>query len=300
MKITPHLVIETCLDLARSDVWRSKKAVSGCLQLIGQSTLFDFGSNLASMEHKAFALDLYERGLFGLPFPVTAFAFEAPPIANPHIASSRQAGGMMVLHMDEDGRISAIMCTEMRAPDGRTMGAIPFGLVMRAKLSDPKGDSVSVDEETYPLVDDEMMAAIYGGPMHDRHDTMRNRLCSNLVGCMGLTVMLMSKGIITEHVPAPAKLNKARALKGKPRIADRYVVSLDPGLTRQIVHADGSESDITGHVRGHPRPHWRRGHFRTLYRGTSDERVVPVAPALIAANESSPATKAIYRLKETA
>ena len=297
MKVTPHLVVETVLKHRASNVWRSKKAVSGVVTLINQAVLFEFGTLHASSEHKAFALDLYERGLFTLPYDVTAFSFEGVPNSTQYVGSQRAAGAMMVLSMDDDRRLSAIMCSEMREPDGRSVGAIPFGLVMHAKLSNPGENTVNVEEQTYPLVDDQMMAAMYGSSGQSGHDAMRNRLCSNLVSCMGMTVMLMSKGIVTEHTPAPDKLNKARKIRGKPIIRDSYVVRIDPVMARQIAHADGSVTDITGHTRGSPRPHWRRGHFRTIHRGDSQERVIPVAPSMVAVNSDSPVTKAIYRMK---
>lgn len=292
MKITPHIIAETMMDMRRSDLWRSKRAASYVLHLVKQAVLFDFGMVHPSMEHKDFALDLYSRGLFSLPYPVTAFAFEGKPSPNQLIRGQRAAGAMMVLSEDADKRLSAIMCTEMRDPDGRSMGAIPFAVVMRAKLSDPRDGTVKVDEETYPIVDDRMMAAIYGSADAAGHDTMRNRLCSNLVGCMGMVVMLMSKGVTTEHVVADAKLNRAREKRGKPAIGDRYVVRIDAGASREIHHDDGSTSDITGHTRGSPRMHWRRGHFRTIHRGADGERVVPVAPALIGANENAEPVRA--------
>lgn len=294
MKVTPHLVAETMMEHKAGSFWRNKRAASYVLHLVKQAVLFDFAATHPDMAHKDFALDLYERKMFSLPFPVTAFAFEARP-NNPLQASyagSRPAGAMMVLSQDDDQRISAIMCTEMRDEHGTTMGAIPFAIVMRAKLSNPSADhTVSVDEESFPLVDDRMMAIMYGSADAHGHDSMRNRLCSNLVGCMGMTVMLMSKGVATEHIAAPDRLNKAREKKGKPRIGDRYLVRLKTGDLYSIKD-DGGEQDISGHVRGSPRMHWRRGHFRTLLRGTDGERVVPVAPSLIGGNERAEPVRA--------
>jgi hypothetical protein len=81
------------------------------------------------------------------------------------------------------------------------------------------------------------------------------------------------------------KLNRARAKRGKPPLRERYVVSINLAKSRLIENEDGTVEDITGHVRGSPRMHWRRGHFRTLNRGAGDERIVPIAPALVGANE---------------
>ena len=45
-----------------------------------------------AMEHKEFALDLYERRLFGLPFPVTAFAFAGRPHAQAGVRNRLRRG----------------------------------------------------------------------------------------------------------------------------------------------------------------------------------------------------------------
>lgn len=295
MKVTPHVVAETMLEHRAADFWRNKRAASYVLHLVRQAVLFEFGAIHADMAHKDFALDLYERKLFGLPFPVTAFSFEAKP-NNPlqTYAGTRPAGAMMVLSQDDDQRISAIMCTEMRDENGASMGAIPFAIVLRARLSNAAADhTVSVDEESFPLVDDRMMAAMYGSADEHGHDSMRNRLCSNLVGCMGMAVMLMSKGVETERHAAPDKLNKIRDRKGKPRIAERYVVRIGAG----DVYAIGDGESISGHMRGSPRMHWRRGHFRTIRRGSDAEIVVPVAPALIGANDRAEPIRKSYEVR---
>lgn len=299
MNVTPHLVIETVLRHARSDVWKSKEAMSAVLTLIGQAVLFDFGTLRPAPEHRDFALDLHDRGLFALPFPVVAFAMRGQPHATPHVDPSKNAGAMMVLSADKNDTFTAVMCSEMRSPDGRAEGAIPFATVMRARMENFRADDHAVDvtDTTYPLVNDRMMAAMFGSADEDGIMLMRSRMISNLIGCMGYTVMLMSKGVVTERTEAPAKLNAARAKKGKPRIGDRYVVRIDPGAARMIAEEGGGQTDITGHRRGSPRPHWRRGHFRTIYRGSATERVVPVAPALIAADPDSDVTKAVYRMR---
>ena len=295
MKVTPHLVAETMMQHKAADFWRNKRAASYVLHLVRQAVLFDFGTLHAEMAHKDFSLDLYERKLFALPYPVTAFAFEARP-NNPlqTYAGTRPAGAMMVLSQDDDQRISAIMCTEMRDENGTSMGAIPFAIVMRAKLSNLSADrTIDVDEESFPLIDDQMMAAMYGWADARGHDSMRNRLCSNLVGCMGLTVMLMSKGVETDRHEAPEKLNRARERKGKPRINERYTVRISTG----DVYAVGDGESIAGHARGSPRMHWRRGHFRTIRRGSETELTVPVAPSLIGANDSAEPIRKSYEVR---
>lgn len=286
-QITPHLVVETVQSMGAGDpYWRTAKALPGVLALLNQAVLFRFGAMHPSQEHKDFALDLNERALFSLPFPVTAFSFEGAPHPSQHIKGTRAAGAMMVVHQDEKRALSAIMCAEARDPDGGFVGAIPIGIIMRAKLANAKDGSVDVSEETYPLMSDRIMAMMYGDAGERGYGLMRQRLCSNLVGCLGMAVMLMSKGVETELEPAPSRLNAAREKKGKPRINSSYTVRVSVGDMRTIALEGGDES-ISGHTRGAPRLHWRRGHFRTLWRGSENERVVPVAPSLVGANDSA-------------
>lgn len=285
MTLTPHIIIETIMEMGpRHPTWRDPEALRRIVGLMQQSVLFDFGMMRPAMEHKAFALDLYERGLFGLPYPVTAFAFDGRPHSNPHIKTPNRTGALMLV-TERNGKLSAVMCSERIDQDGRPMGGIPIGVIANAEFENPRDDTADV-EATYPVMSDEIMAMMYGDCGPKGHALMVQRLCSNLVGCMGMTVMLMSKGVTTEHHPAPEKPNKARERKGRPQIAERYVVRIAAGDLRTITTEAGEET-IAGHVRGSPRLHWRRGHFRTLNRGSGGERVIPVAPAMIGANETA-------------
>lgn len=286
MKITPTLVLESVDKLKstkafRADIMPMVKA------LIEQAVLFTFAEEPGELaEHCAFAIDLYERGLFTLPFPVTALSFERE-LGHP----LGKRGGMLVLTMDKEGRINAISCSELDEPTNGPK-AIPVGVAMRVRVEKdgPRAGKIHNDLVA-SVVNDKIAAAMFGAGEAGA-ETMRERLLNNTVNAMALVVMLMSKGVNTEMIPASDKLNKARAKRGKPPIRDRYVVKIDAGDSRTIHHADGSTSDITGHARGTPRIHWRRGHFRTLYRGTEAERVVPVAPALIGANENAETVRA--------
>lgn len=286
MRITPTLVLESMDKLAGSAAFRGD-LVPMVRALIGQAVLFtwpDEPGDLAA--HCAFAIDLYERGLFTLPFPVTALAFErdlGPPLG--------KRGGMLVLAMDDAGRINAISCSELDEPrDGPT--AIPIGIAMRISVESdgPHAGKIHYDVVS-SIVSDKIAAAMFGDGEAGR-EKMRSRLLNNTVNAMALVVMLMSKGVTTDHEPAPDRLNKAREKRGKPPIRDRYTVRIDAEAAYTIGHDDGSSSDITGHVRGAVRMHWRRGHFRTIHRGSDKERVVPVAPALVGANEMADTVRA--------
>lgn len=291
MKITPHAVIESLPHAEKIGYFRPGAMMSHARKILSEAVLFQFPDVSSVEEHCSFAVDMYERGLFQLPFPVTAVAIErdlGPPFG--------RRGAMMLLIEQADGKIGAMSCSEV---DGSKNGALPIGIVVKASFERDGDRSCLVYGNSLPLVSDEVLRAMYGGDGQDVLDTLHQRLMNNVMSSMGLVVLLMSKGVSTELVAAAPKLNRAREKRGKPPIGDRYVVSIDMGQSRSICNEDGSTDDITGHKRGSPRPHWRRGHFRTIYRGAEGERVVPVAPALIAANETSVVTKKIYEIKES-
>ncbi len=292
MRITPELVIESLPRAQRTGYLRPGVDVARITSILSQSVLFQFPDVPSVEEHCAFAVDLYERGLFRLPFPATAVAIERD-LGPPH----GRRGAMIVLIEQADNKIGAVSCSEV---DDHRRAAMPIGICVQASFSRAGENAWDVHGNSLPLVSDEVMRAMYGGDGKPVADTMHERLMNNVLNAMGLVVMLMSKGVSTELVVAPEKLNRARVKRGKPQIGERYVVSLDLHDTRTICNSDGSTDDITGHTRGSPRPHWRRGHFRTLNRGGEAERVIPVAPALIAANASSPVTRAVYAIKEPA
>lgn len=288
MKITPSLVIESLPRAEAVGYFRRGADVRKIASILSEAVLFQFPDVHGIEEHCAFAVDLYERGLFKLPFPATAVAIErdlGPPYG--------RRGALMVLIEQANNKIGAVSCSEV---DDTRKAALPIGICVQASFEKVGDTSCNVHGNSVPLVSDEVLRAMYGGDGQPVMDTLHGRLMNNVLNSMGLIVMLMSKGVSTEHVPAPIKLNKARERRGKPRINDRYVVSLDFGSTRTICNEDGTTEDITGHVRGSPRPHWRRGHFRTLNRGTDVERVIPVAPSLVGANDESLVTRKIYEV----
>lgn len=285
MRITPQAVLDSIDRYRRDGLQPFRPAeLSASIRILEQAVLFTFPDPGEIAEHCAFAIDLYERGLFRLPFPTTAVAFERD-LGPPHGIR----GGMFVLIMDDAQRISCISCSEVDDP-GRY--AIPVGIVLRAKVAKAGPREGTIQEEvSAAVVTDRIASAMFGAGPAGR-EKMRGRLLNNTVNAMALIVMLMSKGVTTTAVTPSDKLNKARLKRGKPALRESYVVAIDAGRSHVISHDDGSESDITGHTRGSPRMHWRRGHFRTLARGTDAERVVPVAPALVAANEMADAVRA--------
>jgi hypothetical protein len=91
----------------------------------------------------------------------------------------------------------------------------------------------------------------------------------------GQVAMLSSREIEQKIIPAPAKLNRQRAKKGRLPIGERRIIRLRPGFVASggSIKGDGS--------RASPRMHWRRGHMRRL----ADGRIIPIPPTLINAAE---------------
>lgn len=286
MKIAPHNVIETVRDSKLSpETWRAPHTLPALVGLIARATVFEFGELRPDQAHIDFGLDLLDRDLFTLPFPITAFSFQGTP-DHIRMRGDKRRGGMCILYQHEGEKsLTMISCNEMVDQSGRTVGAIPMALVSRARFANRAGTSVDSIATTQAIVSDRVLRAMYGGTTDEAHDALTQRTANNMVQCVGLAVMLMSRGVATERIEAPAKLNKARAARNKPIIADRYEVTIKAGDCYAIQGEDGEDDqNIQGHKRGSPRPHWRRGHIRCIHRGTPNEYFKPIAPMIVAAN----------------
>lgn len=98
-----------------------------------------------------------------------------------------------------------------------------------------------------------------------------------LWGLFAAVAALASKSTEQKIIPAPEKLNKARAKKGKPPIYEYRQIKI--GRSSDMPHTLSGRS-VEG--RASPRLHWRRGHYRTL----SSSIRVPVAPALVGVSDN--------------
>jgi hypothetical protein len=91
--------------------------------------------------------------------------------------------------------------------------------------------------------------------------------------CPAACAMMMSKSATVKHVAPPEALVRAREKSAKPRLFEFHVVTVP------------TESRVRGRsvgiARRPPMLHWRRGHYRRL----SLEKIVPVAPCLVGAEE---------------
>lgn len=273
--IYPNTVLETIHGMPRSFFFDGfGKMLPALVACMRQSASFNFGSAEPSAEHYAFACDMFERGMFTLPFEFTSYTFTKEQ-------DGRRIPGMITLACTA-GAMWGFAVAPQPDETGRLVGAIPTicGMKMRIKSHDEDA-SANIELDAYPLVADDVASAMWGTDKDKRWALIQERMGALTLRAMAYTVMLMSRGVETTLTPAPTKLNDARAKKGKPPIGDRYIVTIRPDAVRRIMHDDGTETDIDGHTRKSPRPHWRRGHFRTLNTGI----VIPVAPAIINAGE---------------
>ena len=85
-----------------------------------------------------------------------------------------------------------------------------------------------------------------------------------------LTSLLQCRNVETAVQAAPAKLNAARAKRGKPPL---------PDYRKVVIHVRDRQA-VAREVESHasPRAHWRRGHFRRLPQGQTFVRACLVNP----------------------
>jgi hypothetical protein len=284
-EMTPHAVLES-IDTVRL----GKRMDVDPRPIIARAVHFDFGRYGVAPEHTEFGVDLFERGLFDLPFPAVFYSYTA------------RGGGEripVVACNDPNDGFSVILLAPFVHERG-TMWLpelMVFGFDIRKETTANPIGPVRMDSRARQHC---LPPSFY----HPQHPYDEDRATEDAYGvfrdALALTVMLMSKGVSVENVPAPDRLNKARRLKGRPDVRAVNKVVVDTARQLLIDHDDGSHSDITGHKRGTPRLHWRRGHFRTLNRGTDEARVVPVAPALVGANDGGfvPPKAKTYEIKK--
>lgn len=105
----------------------------------------------------------------------------------------------------------------------------------------------------------------YLTPDIDKQEQFGNAIVAMFTAIYGLLNM---KQTITVDVPAPDKLNRKRERQGKEPISAMVQVKLDPKF--QI-------RSYQGGTHASPRPHWRRGHVRTLSSG----KRVAVSPHMV-------------------
>ena len=199
------------------------------------------------------ALAMVNEGMIPVPYPVTWF--EAPTV------EGRETLCFLLEEMDE----------------GRTI-VTPFHFMRMAG----EGDVLQVTGESWVIVRDpeaDRPAIVpfdpFGGAelIHGRSGLSHvDRIKGESGFVLYLLVMLCSKTTEAATEPPPAKLNKARAKKGKAPLPAVTRVSIIPKGIAAAMRRDG-EGHGDGTVRASPRLHWRRSHIRRLADGKATKVV---------------------------
>ena len=279
MPVTLHQVLE---DMAK---WRKlngpshgktfdEKIWQATELLLSKAVVFDFNAiDTIPREHSEFGNDLFEKGMFRLPFPVVLYCRKNMPI----------------------------LAWEHPAKWGADGSPIGDGLFFHSISLGPVGAGDAGQLWVAPIIEMRLEAnckasfrpAIKAGKVwrEDTHAQLsdndyRLMIEHSSVLFLGGTAMLMAKETLAEVVPAPARLNKQRALKGRPPIAECRIIKLRPEYARRA--ATEGESG-----RASPRMHWRRGHFRRV----REDLVIPIAPMIINATDDARPIAKQYALK---
>jgi len=272
MKLTPHAVLEM-MHMPRFMAQIAHPI--GCARVISRlrrAVHFDFGTIKPDQHHSDFALDMGVKGLFTLPFPDVLISFDTGIPDEPPIAG--------LLTQLPDGALEYTYLTGMII--GNTRGAVPLATYASMNFTTVEsGNELGLlGRGGHYLLRDEVVLSSVLPDEPDAEGAVKRNIHYTVGKCLGAVIMLMSKGVETTRHEPPAKLNKARAKKGKPGIGTRFTVKINLSQAHDI---DGES--IAGYKRGSPRMHWRRGHFRTIHRGEENERVVPVPPMIIGARD---------------
>lgn len=286
----PNQIFETVLRTPRREFCpQMTEFLPNLAYVFNSAVAFNFGDQREANEHVEFALDLYERGLFRLPYPIVCYM-------SMREASDGSRMGSSIFLMHSGGNpidassygIWGFTCGPRRMPDGRIDGVIPQIItpgVRRLEKVVAQKFAADIELDAYPLLCEETSRLVW-----PTYEDLRKHMAQVILAGFGMTVMLMSKGVELVRASPPTKLNRNRERQGKPLIGERVTVKLTLG-PRKIIETEAGEEDITGHARNSPRPHWRRGHFRMLPTGI----VIPVAPAMIGMGGNEIA-KPVYEL----
>ncbi len=86
--------------------------------------------------------------------------------------------------------------------------------------------------------------------------------------------LINARGVSLQTKPAPVRLNKKRVQKSKPPLYEHHILKIG-GFS--------SSGQVLGVGMSHasPRAHWRRGHIRTIRRGSPHQKRIAIPACLI-------------------
>lgn len=229
---------------------------------VKSAPIFEFGSYEPSEEHGQFAADLVEKKLFRLPFETIIVRADVDKISR------------MLWIVMEELVPSEQFIVIINSPVAK------HEVIPRAVVIIDAGENSNIS----PI-------PIFGDSIEE--DEAIRQYCAHIASsAFGLIVSLMSEGVGVDSVIPDARLQKARAKRNKSPLPTRYIVSIDP-KSRNRIETDDGVIDLEARTHASPKPHWRRGHFRTL----RSKMVVPVAPCAVGAGgDVSELGKRMYQL----
>lgn len=270
IKATPHNTVEFFRMVRAADVDRrifapSDKMLDRIDDMMAQSVAFDFGDIEADGANIDFAISLLKAEMLRLPYPTTAIkAIAKKP------DGTNAAPRLCFMRQGEDGDIAILITTVSAAPDGSNAGLLPVMLLVDHDIKNVDGED-RISWGGYHILQKNMLELTYGSM--DNAIDVSNILAYDAIGYIA---MLMNRNVSAELRPAEPRLNKSRAKKGRPPIRDSYKVKINLGT--HAASTSGSQDS-----RNSPRPHWRRGHIRTVHTKKGD-KLTPIPPTLVAAD----------------
>jgi hypothetical protein len=105
---------------------------------------------------------------------------------------------------------------------------------------------------------------------------------------IALLAFLDTKGTKLERIAPKEGVNAKRERQGKRPIPEYTVVKVDPEIVKQYAKGSGTHAS--------PRPHPRRGHLATIYRGTDRERKIIKPPCFVMAKPGLVPPSKTYRV----
>ena len=276
---------------------------------------FDVGSARPTEAHEDFAYELFEHAMFRMPFPVTLWtgyqksddqrsnAAILVSEDDPEVwrATGEHAGGTRGIGMllfgtmfdNKSGRSwiiplasGRVSYTSVLAADG------PVRITWRALTRDAvrggarNGSSepgvAGWKEDNFASTIDKALQLTFASAIEKL--TLASAIDKAMRLTLGTTVMLMTPDVEQRVVPAPGKLNVARGKRGKPPIGERRCIVVKPHAAAAL-SSEASRACFDG--RKSPDPHLRRGHFRTLRRGSDGQMVIPIAPCVVGVSEDA-------------
>lgn len=194
-----------------------------------------------------FGRDLLISGIFQLPFDVTFFC---PP--------DETKAGLIAVQNDDWLQIGIIENRRISSTRPGLTAVLP-SMIINLNLKKTTADGI-------PEISSRIAFPNLARAFEEEGTDVNKLIFRAIDFVLGTTALLGSKSTIKVDDPAPERLNKARAHKGKPAIGRTITIRLD---RHGQVERNGTHAS--------PIPHWRRGHIRRLSSG----KMTPVPPTLV-------------------